>query len=201
MTTRDIYDLVRNRRAIRRYQDRAVANDLVDRLLSTAMWAPSAHNRQPWRFAVLTSQDAKHKLAMAMGGRLRQDRSADGDLPEIIERDVARSYLRITSAPVVVVFFLSMVDMDHYPDKPRNYAERQMAIQSVGMAIQNLWLLATAEGLGACWICAPLFVPDLVRDALNVPQDWEAQGLITLGWPAEEPSKSRRPWQESVRYL
>ncbi len=61
-----------------------------------------------------------------------------------------------------------------------------MAVQSVAMAAQNLWLLAHAEGLGACWLCAPLFVPELVREILDLPADWQAQGLMTLGWPAEE---------------
>ena len=201
MAVTEFYDLVRKRRAIRRYEDRAIPDDLLERLLSTAMWAPSAHNRQPWRFAVLTSFASKDKLARAMGARLRQDRLRDGDAPDTIERDVSRSYERISGAAAVILFFLSMSDMDHYPDRRRNEAERQMAVQSVAMAVQNLWLLAAAEGLGACWLCAPLFVPDLVRETLAVPDDWEAQGLLTLGWPAEERTKTRRPWQESVRFF
>ena len=96
--------------------------------------------------------------------------------------------------------FLSMSDMDSYADARRSLAEHTMAVQSVAMAAQNLWLLAHAEGLGACWLCAPLFVPDLVRDHLRLPRDWEALGLMTLGWPAEEQSKTRRPWQEFVRF-
>lgn len=201
MAINEIYDLVRSRRAIRRYEDRVVGDELLERLLSTAIWAPSAHNRQPWRFAVLTSPASKDRLARAMGEKLRHDRLQDGDPTDVIERDVSRSYARIAGAPVVIVFFLSMSDMDRYPDKRRNEAERQMAVQSVAMAVQNLWLLAAAEGLGACWLCAPLFVPDLVQDALDVPDDWQAQGLLTVGWPAEERSKTRRPWQEFVRFL
>ncbi len=196
----ELYDLVRSRRAIRRYQDRPVPDDLLEKLLATAMWAPSAHNRQPWRFAVLTSYAAKDRLARAMGEKLRQDRERDGDPVEVIERDVSRSYARISGAPVVIVFFLSLSDMDRYVDERRSGAERQMAVHSVAMAVQNLWLLASAEGLGACWLCAPLFVPDLVQQVLSVPDDWEAQGLLTLGWPAEQRSKTRRPWREFVRF-
>ena len=201
MAVDEFYELVRSRRAIRRYEERAVPLELLKRLLQTAMWAPSAHNRQPWRFAVLTSFASKDKLARAMGANLRQDRLRDGDLPHLIERDVKRSYDRITGAPVVLPFFLSMVDMDRYPDRRRSEAERQMAAQSVAMAVQNLWLLAAAEGLGACGLCAPLFVPDLVQQTLDVPDDWQAQGLFTLGWPAEERDKTRRPWRESVRFF
>ena len=58
-----------------------------------------------------------------------------------------------------------------------------MAAQGVAMAIQNLLLTAHSLGLGACWMCAPLFCPDTVRAALDLPDDWEAQALITIGYP------------------
>ena len=50
-----------------------------------------------------------------------------------------------------------------------------MAVQSTAMAVQNMLLLAHAEGLAACWMCAPLFCPDTVRAALDLPADWQPQ--------------------------
>jgi len=200
MEFEQVTKLIRSRRAIRRYQDRAVSRELLDRILETAMWSPSAHNRQPWRFAVLTESVDKERLAQAMGDRLRADRLVDGDAPDVVERDVARSYGRITGAPVVIAVCMSMSDMDNYPDARRSDAERTMAVQSVAMAAQSLWLLAHAAGLGMCWLCAPLFVPQLVRDTLDLPSDWEPQGLMALGWPAEEKSKTRKSWQAHVIY-
>jgi len=171
------------------------------RLLEAATWAPSAHNRQPWRFAVLTEAAAKDGLARAMGNRLRADRTADGDDPADIERDVARSYARLTGAPALIVVCMSMRDMDLYPDPRRAQHERTMASQSTAMAAQNLLLLAHAEGLAACWLCAPLFVPTLVRDSLGLPEDWEPQGLITLGHAAEERIKTRAALEDKVKFL
>ncbi len=197
----DFIELAHGRRAIRRYTDQPVPPELLNQLLETATWAPSAHNRQPWRFAVLEAPASKENLARAMGQRLRADRSADGDPPEAIERDVARSFARITGAAVLVVVCLSLVDMDSYPDARRSQAERTMAVQSVAMAAQTLWLAAHAAGLGACWLCAPLFVPQLVTQTLGLPPDWEPQGLLTLGWPAEEKEKTRAPWPSRVQFL
>jgi coenzyme F420-0:L-glutamate ligase/coenzyme F420-1:gamma-L-glutamate ligase len=196
-----IHQIIRERRAVRRYADRPVPTPLLHRLLESATWAPSAHNRQPWRFAVITAFAGKERLANAMGARLRQDRLADGDPPEAIEQDVARSYSRITGTPVLIIVCLSMADMDQYPDERRHHNEWVMATQSTAMAAQNLWLAAHAEGLGACWLCAPLFVPDLVRVTMGLPNDWEPQGLLTLGYPAETRTKSRAPWQEKVLFL
>ncbi|NLX09704.1 MAG: nitroreductase family protein [Chloroflexi bacterium] len=165
----------------------------LERLLEAARWAPSAHNRQPWRFAVITDPVRRASLARAMGERFRADLRADGLAEEQVERQVTRSYQRISGAPALVLLFLSMADMDRYPDARRQNAERIMATQSVALAAQNLLLAAEAEGLGVCWMCAPLFCPDVVREELSLPEDWEAQALFTVGYPAEQRTSSREP--------
>jgi coenzyme F420-0:L-glutamate ligase/coenzyme F420-1:gamma-L-glutamate ligase len=188
--------LVADRRSIRRYEASALPADMLERILTAARWAPSAHNRQPWRFAILTPPHWKDRLARAMGERLRRDRQADGDPAAAIEQDVARSHARITGAPAVIVVALDMSDMDRYPDD-RQRAEHIMAVQSTAMATQNLLLAAHAEGLGACWMCAPLFCPDVVAEALALPTGWEPQAIVTLGRPAGRGKPaSRRPIEE-----
>lgn len=199
--TGDFFEAVYGRRSIRRYQDEAVDGALIEKVLDVARWAPSAHNRQPWRFAVLEAAASKQVLAAAMGQRLRADLARDGVARELIEKDAQRSYQRITSAPVVIVVCLTMRDMDTYADSRRNHAEYLMATQSVAMATQNLLLSAHALGLGACWMCAPLFVPDTVRETLQLDADWEPQALITVGYPAEERIKPRIGLEHQVLYL
>jgi len=189
------------RRSIRRYLPKEVSEATVTQLLNAAVAAPSAHNRQPWRFAVLTQFADKHGLASSMANRLRADRARDGDAMEAIEADAARSYARLTGAPVVIVVALTLEDMDRYPDPRRTEAERLMAIQSTAMAVQNLLLSADAMKLGACWMCAPLFCRDTVQRALLLPESWEPQAIITLGYPADagKPFR-RRPLSEVVSF-
>ena len=190
----DFYRLIRGRRSVRRYRPGPVDAAVIERVLGAAVWAPSAHNRQPWRFRVLRRAADKAGLADAMGARLRADRANDGDDAGDIARDVAGSRARITGAPVVIAVCLTMADMDSYPDAGRAHAERTMAVQSVAMAAHALLLAAHAEGLGACWMCAPLFCPDTVAAALNLPAGWDPQALITLGWPAGKArAGARRP--------
>ncbi len=193
----DILRVVIERRSIRRYRPEAIARSLIEHVLTAAIWAPSAHNRQPWRFAVVQGEQ-RLCLAQAMGARLRHDLAADGVDANVIEADAARSYSRMTTAPVLIVLCLSMVDMDHYPDERRNRAEYLMAAQSTAMAGQNLLLVAHSVGLAACWMCAPLFCPEIVTDVLALPEDWQPQALITLGYPAETREKSRKPLESSV---
>jgi nitroreductase len=66
------------------------------------------------------------------------------------------------------------------------------------MAAQNLLLAAHDVGLGTCWLCAPLFCPDVVRDVLALPDDWQPQGVITLGYPEQVREKTRHPLEKSV---
>ena len=193
-------DAIAGRRSIRRYRADEVPAIVLQRLLQAAVKAPSAHNRRPWRFVVLQDGSIKLALADAMGRRLRQDRTSDGDDPESIEADVARSRTRIGGAPVVVVVCLTMEEMDVYADAARAHAEFLMAVQSTAMAAQNLMLAAHSEGLGSCWMCAPLFCPEVVRTTLDLPQQWQPQALVTMGFPASAGNRRpRKPLNDVVR--
>jgi len=198
----DLLPVIQQRRSVRSYAPDPVPCGLLKTLLQAAAWAPSAHNRQPWRLAVVQGLGQKKELAAAMGTRLRADRLAAGDPSEAVEKDVERSRQSLMQPPVLLLFCMTMTEMDRYPDERRSQAEWTMAVQSVALAAQNLLLAAHAAGLGACWRCAPLFCPETVRETLELPVDWEPQALISLGYPADagKPPK-RRPLTEVVRWL
>ena len=195
-----LYRLIRGRRSIRRYMDRPVDRATIERLLTAATWAPSAHNRQPWRFVVIDDADTQGRLADAMNAVLRADLAADGLPPDQVEAQAARRRERLTRAPLLILLCMTMADMDQYPDERRRRTEWIMATQSAALAGQNLLLAAHAEGLGACWLCAPLFCPQVVRATLALPEDWEPQAFISLGWPAESPQAERAPLDTSVSF-
>ena len=153
-------------------------------------------------FRVLRHQGPKIRLANAMAERLRADRLRDGEPPAAVEADVSRSVERIIWAPVVLLVTTTKADMDAYPDTPRREAENMMAIQSTAMAVQNLLLAAHAAGLGACWMCAPLFCPHEVRATLDLPADWQPQAIVTLGLPVSAGKPySRHALSHVVRYV
>lgn len=187
-----------DRRSIRRTSAAPVPRALLDRLLIAAVWAPNAHNRQPWRFAVVTERDRQRQLAERMAEKWEQDLLAGGADAAMAARRAAISRTRIGGAGALVVGCLTMVEMDNYPDPHRQQLEWLMAAQSLALALGNLQLAAHHEGLAACWMCAPLFAPDLVRETLDLPADWQPQALITLGYAAETREKTRRPLEEVV---
>ncbi|GAB4478222.1 MAG: nitroreductase family protein [Anaerolineae bacterium] len=190
--------IIQGRRSLRRFAPHPVPYEVLLSLLEAACWAPSAHNRQPWRFVVVAGQEARERLIAVMTDHLRADLAADGTPEEDIRADTERSRQRLSTAPALILICLSMQDMDRYPDARRQGFEHTMAVQSVAMAAQNLLLAAHARGLGAVWMCAPLFCQSAVRQALDLPDDYEPQGMIALGYPAQERAKTRAPLETRV---
>lgn len=196
------HEFLRSRRSVRRFQPEPLEPEIVDRMLRTASSASSAHNRQPWRFAVVSTAAARTRLAEAMATAFRRDLEADGVAPEAIAALMGRSLARIESAPLAIVVCTDASDMDMYPDARRAEAEHIMAVQSTANAATTLLLAAHAEGLGAVWNCGPLFAPDAVISALDLPTTWGPQALLLIGKPAEDPpERTRKSITEVSRFL
>ncbi len=197
-----VMDTIHGRRSVRRYLPKEVSDDLLDQVLEAARWAPSPHGRQPWRFAVLRRGETKERLADAMGEEWRANLEMDGQGAEIVERRLEGSRRRLLDAPVLVLLCLYLEDLDEYPDAERQRGETTMAVQSLGAAAQNALLAAYDLGLDAGWMCAPLFCPEKVVEALGLDPKLVPHALLTLGYADGDPPKrrSRRPVGELVVY-
>lgn len=186
------------RRTVRFYTSQPVPLEVVQELLQAARTAPSAHNAQPTRFVVISSAEAKHRLADRMAQRWQRDLQRDSAPEAAIRVELRFSLRRFGEAPVLILVGYTMEDMDRYPDRIRRAAEETMAVQSAAAAIENLLLAATAHGLGACWCCAPLFCPGVVRRTLDLPRTFVPQALLTIGYPAHTPPVPPRKPLESI---
>jgi coenzyme F420-0:L-glutamate ligase/coenzyme F420-1:gamma-L-glutamate ligase len=193
-------DFLLTRRTIRRYRPDPVPEDTIRRILEAAHAAPSAHNSQPWRFVVLRNPEGRRLLAERMAEAYARDAKADGRPDEAVRARNKRSIMRICEAPLAV---LALADEGCLPPDAgrRETGERLLLVQSVAAAAQNLLLAVHAEELGACWICAPAFCPQTVRQALGLPEGWTAQALVLIGYPAETPEDhEKRALDEVVQW-
>ena len=184
--------LLQSRRIVRKYQAHPVSYELIEQVIEAARWAPSPHGRQPWRFAVLTTQELKLQLADQMGSTWQQNLQMDGQDSETVNIRLEKSRQRILNAPVIIIPCLYLEDLDYYPDERRQADEKTMAIQSIGAAIQNMLLMAYDLGLDAGWMCAPLFCPEVVCNALDLDPRLIPQALITIGYAAADPQRRER---------
>lgn len=182
----ELYEVIARRRSIRKFQkDRPVPRELVDKLLEAAIKSPSACNRQPWHFLVLEGK-AKDELVKVFTDEVRRLRKAGEDTGSALA-----SARTMAQAPVAILVY----DPLWRPGDDRGGPARVgylMDTQSVGAAIQNLLLAATAEGLGSLWIGDTFVAEEAIGRFLH--REDEMVAAVAIGWPDESPSpRPRRP--------
>jgi coenzyme F420-0:L-glutamate ligase/coenzyme F420-1:gamma-L-glutamate ligase len=183
--------LMKERRSVRRYTEDEVTLDEIRHLITNGTYAPSAHNSQPWRFVVILRSPLREELVRVMSEAFRRDLTKDGKNPDEIERRVEESKRRMMNASHILLACLSMKDMWRYGDT-RDEFEYTMAVQSVAASIQNILLAAHASNIGCCWMCAPLFAKNEVSATLKLPEDYDPQAFVLVGYPDESPEMPRR---------
>jgi F420 biosynthesis protein FbiB-like protein len=200
--TENYQEFLRSRRSFRHFLPRLVPEKVLERILETTTYAPSAHNCQPWRFLIIQSFEAKTRLADHLGAAFRDDLLADGLSEAQAYPKIERSRRRILEAPLVIILCLDTTEIDIYPDERRQKVEHTMAVQSTALAGGTLLLAAHAEGLGGVWMCAPLFAPEAVGQALPLPSGWEPQSMLLIGFPVDIPEiRARKPISEVSRFV
>ena len=193
----EFHHFLRTRRSIRYFKPDPVPALVVDRILTTATFAPSAHNLQPWRFVLIQTDSAKEKLGMALTEKMRTDMDAKSVLQADIDKRVSISLRRIDEAPVVILLCRDKTILSG--DAPE---EEFMAVQSTALAGLQLLLAAQAEGLGSNWICWPLYTQKETIGALELPKTWLPEAMFFLGFTDEDlKEKTLRKLNEITKFL
>ncbi len=139
-------------------------------MLETARLAPSACNRQPWRFAVVLRPDLREAIATR------------GLLPGMSAGWVAE-------APVLVVLGLRRAVVTHR--LAPLFSGVDYPLLDLGIAGEHLVLQATAEGLGTCWI--GWIRPEVIRKLVGWPASIKPAIVFTVGWPRQEAAPPDSP--------
>jgi nitroreductase len=175
----ELMSIIQNRRSIRRYEEKNIPEEILDKLLEAARWAPSWANTQCWHFVVVKDQETKNKIQGTVSPR-------------------NPSSLAIINAPVLLVVCGQLKKSGYYNDQyPTKFGDWFM--YDLGLATQNLCLAAHDCGLGT--VIVGLFDHDKVGEIVKLPPEHEVLVLIPLGYPDHEPSApKRREVQEFVHY-
>lgn len=159
-----LLDAINNRRTIRKYKDKSVEQEKIDKILEAAIQAPSAGNLQAWEFVVVREKEQKEKLASASFGQ------------EFV-----------AEAPVVIVVCANEKrSSSKYGDRGRNL----YCIQDCALATENMLLTAHTLGLGVGFVGA--FDEKKIADILELPDQIRPVSIHPVGYPNEETTETSR---------
>ena len=179
---RPVADVITNRRSIRKFSNEPVDPEVVRELVALACKAPAPHHSRPWRFVQVMSPEGREALADAMSDSWLEDMSKEDRSVLEVEKLISRSRGQVIEAPALLVSCLALDEAKVWPDERRKSAERDMFVQSLGAALQNLLLAAVERGLAGYMKGAPLFCGRAIKKALELPGDWQPAFLVLLGY-------------------
>lgn len=119
----DVFEAIKNRRSIRKYQERDIEEEKLERILEAARLAPSARNRQEWRFIIVKDRTKREELV----------------------KEASPHQLFMLQAPIIIVAYVLDRDYIMRCGVPAHYID-------VAIALTHIHLQAVEEGLGTCWI-------------------------------------------------
>ncbi|MCV7282086.1 nitroreductase family protein [Mycolicibacterium flavescens] len=189
--TDDVWETLATARAIRRFTCEPVDDATLDRCLQAATWAPNGANAQLWRFVVLDSPEQRAVVAEAARLALRSietiygmSRPADDDHSRAARNNRATYELHDRAGELTSVLFTAF----------RNeFSSEFLQGGSIFPAMQNFYLAARAQGLGACFTSWASYDGEaLLREAVGVPGEWVLAGHVVVGWPRGRHGPVRR---------
>lgn len=192
----DFFDTVRSRRSIRRFTDQPVREEDLLAMLEAARLAPSPTNTQPWHFIVVRDRgliaDLKDMVIASLKARIDEAES-DSRRKVLTGRQFYATH--IFDAPVVITVLTRPIYASQLDGEP-TFGQ---GIQSVGAAIENLLLAATALGYGGCWVALPLeLAHEEIEAILRIESPWRAVAMLSVGVPAKAPAEIKRKSLEEI---
>lgn len=165
----DVLEAILKRRSIRKFKNKEIEREKIEKLKEALIWAPSAGNLQARKFYFVFNEKKKKELARAA---LNQD--------------------FISQAPLVIVGCCDLEKISWYGERGKNL----YTICDVSAAIENLMLVAVEEGLGTCWLGA--FDEEKVFEILNLPKNEKPIVIVPVGYLKETPEPPEREPKEKL---
>jgi nitroreductase len=174
-----ILELINSRQSDRKYSDKPVEKEKLERIIEAGRMAPSACNAQPWKFIVVTEPKLIGKIAEAASARL------------------IGMNIFVAQAPVLLIV---VREKPNFSSKVGGTIKKKdYSLIDIGIASENICIQAKAEGIGTCII--GWFDERILRKLLSIPRSKRVELIITLGYSlSEHREKRRKPSEVTVSY-
>ena len=166
---------IKGRRSVRAYKDTPVPKELIEEIIEAGTWAPTGMHREPWRFVVIEDKraikfvsDETKKAVGAAWPSMRQQFDTDRDV--------------ICYDAPVLIFICTPIDKQ----------SGEINLLDSVLAAENMFLKAFELGLGSCYMGFVNFLPDKILKEAGVPEGYELQVPLIIGYPKTKPGAGKR---------
>lgn len=160
-----VYEATKKRRSVRRFKDRPVPFEVLEKCVNAARLAPSGRNSQVCEYIAINDAAILPGIFENIGGSVKLPPEKGGPRPE----QTARAYIII------------LINKNIEPDAN----QRRMSYYDVGMAAENIMLVALEQGLGSCPVMR--YDESALKPILNIPDNFDIALVIVMGYPDESP--------------
>lgn len=210
----EMLEWLRSRRSVRTFTTEPVAREVLDRVFEGAITAPSATNRQPWRFTVVRAAAMRQKIVDAVAAKTAEMKAI---IAKSHHAEDFGNYGDFFHEPLAAAQVIVIPQYREYPDLIANLiasgggdptrfstaSAMQAERVSTSMAVMSLLLQAHAEGLGACMMAGPMVARAEIHALLGIEEPWRMVGAIALGHPTvgETLARGRKPLDRVVTWI
>lgn len=199
-----LLELVKKRRSIRKFKPEMVPDELINKILDVARWAPSGANHQPWEFIVIKDKTVKDKIVAIVHESLRNNQKLEKTRETDMQHPSSTrpvEELGFSSGPVFIIVV----------GDPRTRQAQVMAAQleqnsyisSMANAFLYMHLAATSLGLGSQWLSSShqALAQARIKQELGIPSGYNIYDMFVLGYPDHSPKPRRvRELKEIVHH-
>lgn len=188
---------INNRRSIRQYLDKQVSKETIEQIIDAGRLAPSAKNRQPWKYIVLGGESKIEFLKCMERGIEREENenallpNSQGGIP-----DAKYTYKVMVQAPILIVILNTNCGSPFAEIDADSRITEICDTLSIGASIENMLLKATELGLGTLWIANTCYAYEELTEYLETTH--QLVGAIALGYADETPNQRPRKILEDI---
>jgi 5,6-dimethylbenzimidazole synthase len=188
----DLFAAIKERRSCRNFLPDPVDEEVIEKILDAANWAPSPLNTQPWEFIVITGNEVKEKI-FSEAERCRKWALAESGWKWL--GGYQPDFLKTAPVTIAVVGDPKKTGVDMFMEEGGVSYQHACAA-----AVQNMHLAAHALGLGSLWFT--FFDKDALRKILGIPSEKTPIALVCLGKPAGVTTPTpRKDVKEKIHYI
>ncbi|HEC76515.1 MAG TPA: nitroreductase family protein [Thermoplasmatales archaeon] len=193
---------IKGRRSIRNYSEKSLSKEIIEAIINAGRYAPSAEDRQPWRFIVITDRDFIKKLSeevkKQIANILKNKRKWRKKFKELNDNRAILFLSAVAKSKRDSIFFDAPVVIFIVTDKVMFNDE------SCACCAQNMMLSAWSMGVGSCWIGFAKFLEmsKEIIEEIGIPDGYHISACLTFGYPEKIPKPSlRKPTADVIKWI